>query len=217
MLQMPFGSLSVQGKAVGIRSVQDIRAEKQELRTLNLRKRAEIDACFRLECDKKIEELLLKSASYRYTKKILLYASAKGEPDTMNFASKAILDGRELYFPKSYAKGVMRFFKVSDLGKLTAGKFGILEPSEDSEEYSESISGTDLCIVPGLCFDLCGYRIGYGKGYYDRFLSGFSGVTVGLTYSLLLSDNPLPREKRYDKSVDVIITERGIITVEGRK
>ena len=46
MLQMPFGSLSVQGKAVGIRSVQDIRAEKQELRTLNLRKRAEIDACF---------------------------------------------------------------------------------------------------------------------------------------------------------------------------
>lgn len=207
----------MQGKAVGIRSVQNIRAEKQELRTLNLRKRAEIDACFRLECDKKIEELLLKSASYRYTKKILLYASAKGEPDTMNFASKAILDGRELYFPKSYAKGVMRFFKVSDLGKLTAGKFGILEPSEDSEEYSESISGTDLCIVPGLCFDLCGYRIGYGKGYYDRFLSGFSGVTVGLTYSLLLSDNPLPREKRYDKSVDVIITERGIITVEGRK
>ena len=78
MLQMPFGSLSVQGKAVGIRSVQDIRAEKQELRTLNLRKRAEIDACFRLECDKKIEELLLKSASYRYTKKSCFTLLQKG-------------------------------------------------------------------------------------------------------------------------------------------
>ena len=156
-------------------------------------------------------ETLFASAIYRYSGKILAYASFGDEADTLAFCKKALSDGRELYLPKSYPGGLMRFFAVHRFEELTKGAFGFLDPEENAEkEYVPSEQKADLCIVPGVCFDVYGYRIGYGKGYYDRFLTKFTGVTAGLAYDACFCRDALPYEKRYDKAVDFIVTEKGI-------
>ena len=86
---------------------------------------------------------------------------------------------------------------------------GIYEPREGLEEYVPSQQS--ICIVPAVVFDKEGYRIGYGKGFYDRFLSNFTGVKVGLVYSNMILPK-VPRG-RFDKHVDIIISERGVVAV----
>ena len=93
------------------------------------------------------------------------------------------------------------------LADLAPGAFGVLEPVPERcrlvTDYSRG-----LCIVPGLCFDAEGYRLGYGKGYYDRFLSAFRGVTVGICYTACTQWR-LPHG-RYDRQIQLLITEKYI-------
>ena len=88
--------------------------------------------------------------------------------------------------------------------------------SEKAEEY-EAQGTAELCLVPGLCFDKRGYRIGYGKGYYDRFLAKFKGIAAGFVYSGCISEDPIIFEKRYDKYVDIIFSEKGVDIIAGKK
>ncbi len=191
-------------------AVEQIRAEKRALRKKYKEVRNSLSPEIRRENDLRMAALLEKSLCVRYARRILTYASFCSEPDTLVFAEKALSRGKRLYFPKSYPQGVMRFFEVKSLDELQSGAFGVLEPREDEANAYEPGVGADVCLVPGVCFDGYGYRIGYGKGYYDRFLSRFDGVTVGLAYADCLSVEPLAHEKRYDKPVDFILTERGI-------
>ena len=69
-----------------------------------------------------------------------------------------------------------------------------------------------LCVVPSLAVDEEGYRIGYGRGYYDRFLAGYGGVKAGLCYSFMVHKS-LPRES-FDVRLDFIVTDRGVKRVE---
>mgnify|MGYP002474639772 FL=1 len=62
-----------------------------------------------------------------------------------------------------------------------------------------------------LCFDICGYRLGYGKGYYDRFLKNFRGTKIGICYSDYIFEN-LPVDK-HDEKVDILVTEKNILEV----
>ena len=189
-------------------TTQEIRIKKTALRKQYKNIRAIIEN--REEKDRLITSNLLSSMSYKYCKKILLYSSFGSEPDTWDIAKKALDDGKELYFPKSYDGGIMKFFKVKSFEDLYEGKFGIKEPSDKNEEYIPGNSTSELCIVPALCFDKDGYRIGYGKGYYDRFLSKFKGISAGIAYSDCISETPVVYEKRHDKKVDIIISEKGL-------
>lgn len=193
------------------RCVSEKRAEKKRMRqaykavreSLLPEDKARFDAC--------IEEALLDSMSVRYSGKILAYASLAGEVETTEFCRKVLACGRELYLPKSYPGGILRFFAVGSLEDLQKGAFGVLEPEERLEKaYVPSLQKPDLCLVPGICFDVYGYRIGYGKGYYDRFLANFTGVSMGLAYEACVCRDALPIEKRTDKPVDFIVTEKGI-------
>lgn len=193
------------------RCVSEKRAEKKRMRqaykaireSLLPEDKARFDAC--------IEEALLDSMSVRYSGKILAYASLAGEVETTEFCRKVLACGRELYLPKSYPGGILRFFAVGSLEDLQKGAFGVLEPEERVEKaYVPSLQKPDLCLVPGICFDAYGYRIGYGKGYYDRFLANFTGVSMGLAYEACVCRDALPIEKRTDKPVDFIVTEKGI-------
>ena len=193
------------------RCVSEKRAEKKRMRqaykavreSLLPEDKARFDAC--------IEEALLDSMSVRYSGKILAYASLAGEVETTEFCRKVLACGRELYLPKCYPGGILRFFAVGSLEDLQKGAFGVLEPEERVEKaYVPSLQKPDLCLVPGICFDVYGYRIGYGKGYYDRFLANFTGVSMGLAYEACVCRDALPIEKRTDKPVDFIVTEKGI-------
>lgn len=191
-------------------TTQEIRAQKSVIRN----QYKEI----RKNCDKKhekslsIAEKVLSSMSYKYAKDILLYFSKGDEVETRAIFEKALSDGKNIYFPKTYSGGIMKFFRVSSLNELEMANFGVMEPSGNTEEYNSS-AGIGLCIVPGVCFDRNGYRIGYGKAFYDRFLSSFKGISAGLAFSDCLVSGKLVIEKRYDKPVDIIFSESEVLVI----
>ena len=188
-----------------------IRQAKAVIREEYKEKRALLSDKIKQNSTRLISMYLLESVSYKYCKNILIYSAKKNEVDTYIIANRALEDKKNVYFPKSYPKGLMRFFKVTDIDALHSGKLGIKEPEETVQnEYILSCESTDLCIVPAVCFDTYGYRIGYGKGYYDRFLAKFRGITVGLCFKDCIYHDKLPFEKRYDKAVDIVISEKGL-------
>lgn len=130
------------------------------------------------------------------------------EPNILPILQKAFTLGKRLAFPRCHpASCTMTFHWVSSLEELSEGAYGIREPAANAPVVTDFANA--FCLVPALGFDRHGYRIGYGKGYYDRFLTDFDGVCAGIGYSPLLCD-ALPYEST-DKTVSMIITERGIL------
>lgn len=156
---------------------------------------------------KRITDKFLSSELYKTADTLLLYHSVGSEVSTRDIFVAALNDKKRVAFPVcADDKGFMEFYYVKLESDLTEGMYGIKEPAIGCEKYFFEDRG--ICIVPGLSFDLEGYRIGYGKGYYDRFLSAFNGISVGLCYDALVSES-LPRDL-YDKNVNSLITDKKI-------
>ncbi len=149
----------------------------------------------------------LQSKLYKSCDTIFVYSSLGSEVSTDSIIAKAFSDGKRVAFPKCLdKKGNMQFYFVGSQEELTRGYYGISEPPTHSQANFGN-TGT-VCLVPGLSFSLDGYRLGYGKGYYDRFLNEFHGISVGLCYSELLSEH-LPTDI-HDKKVNYLITDKRI-------
>ncbi len=144
---------------------------------------------------------------YQKTDTLLTYVSKAEEPDTLQLISKAFRDGKKVAVPKCLDdSGKMAFYYITDLHQLEKSSFGVMEPKPaECREFIGDGSGS-LCIVPGMAFDSSGYRLGYGKGYYDRFLSGYQGFTVGVCYSECVKWS-LPKG-RFDKPVKILVTDK---------
>ncbi|MBR0454358.1 MAG: 5-formyltetrahydrofolate cyclo-ligase [Clostridia bacterium] len=144
---------------------------------------------------------------YKDADVILLYFPTRSEPDISPLADIARRDGKKIAFPISVTKDCTLDFRfISSPDELEIGAYGIREPRADAERAT--LSDRTLCIVPALAVDADGYRLGYGKGYYDRFLKGFCGTSAGVVYSFF-KINSVPRDQ-YDLAVDLIITERNV-------
>jgi 5-formyltetrahydrofolate cyclo-ligase len=103
----------------------------------------------------------------------------------------------------------MEYHTVGSLDELTPDAYGILEPPADAPVYDPiNEKRSAVCFVPGLVYDRAGYRLGYGKGFYDRYLSHFSGCTLGVVYSDYIL--PTVPRGRFDVSVDILLTEKGV-------
>lgn len=91
----------------------------------------------------------------------------------------------------------------------------IEEPNPKSSEYIElkNLSGV---LVPAVAFDRYGYRLGWGKAFYDKTLKGFQGQKIGIAYSVQLMDTPIPKDN-HDIPVDIIVTEKEVIRIIERK
>ncbi len=182
------------------------REEKNALRLQYKSRRAALSADEKAVLDSAICDNFTKLASYRYAKTILMYYPVKGEIDILPIARHALAAGKRVAFPKcDAASHTMTFRLVGSLSELAEGEYSIPEPRDDAEALTDL--SESLCIVPGLAFDLYGYRLGYGGGYYDRFLSSYQGAKLGLVYQSFIADR-LPRG-RYDRHVDVLVSERG--------
>ena len=143
---------------------------------------------------------------YKSADTLLLYFPTRSEPDLSSLALAAWQDGKQVAFPISKTDSLTLDFRiVNTLDELNEGAYGIFEPSESSE--IAIFSKNSLCIVPALAVDLDGYRLGYGKGYYDRFLASFEGAAVIALHSSLVCEY-LPRLKT-DIPIKTIITETG--------
>ena len=193
--------------------MSEIRTQKLEMREKYLAVRDAIPQEQKDIYDKKIFDRLVSSITYRHSTDILLYASINGEVNIWPIFEAALKDGKKVAFPCCNDDNTMTFRYVTDRSQMAERTFGILEPDPSCEACCTS--NFSLLIVPGLVFDKNGYRIGYGKGFYDRYLSSFDGVSIGLVYSrLLLAEVP---KGRFDRHVDVIISEKGVYAVNAPK
>lgn len=148
---------------------------------------------------------------YKDADVILLYFPTRSEPDISALADIARRDGKKIAFPISVTKDCTLDFRfISSPDELEIGAYGIREPRADAERAT--LSERTLCIVPALAVDADGYRLGYGKGYYDRFLSTFEGNAVVAIHSSLVCER-LPRNDT-DIPIKTIITETGAIRLK---
>lgn len=183
---------------------------KNELRKELKKKRKLIDK--KSEKDAFIRENLICSDFYLDTKTVLLYAALDDEINVDECITDALMLGKQVALPVCInEKGDMKFYYIKSMSDLNTGFFGVREPDvskcKEATDFSDSI-----CIVPGIAYDKCGYRLGYGKGYYDRFMQNSTSLFIGLCYNELVADE-LPIGE-YDVPVKYIITENGFMAVE---
>lgn len=141
---------------------------------------------------------------YQKSDKILIYVSYGDELDTGPLIRQALRAGKSVYVPRCSAgrSGEMWFYRITDPQRdLSPGMYGIPEPGPDAQAYE---GGGGLCVVPGLAFTAEGYRLGYGGGYYDRFLPDFTGAAVGYCFNEQMAER-IPCE-RWDIPLDGVVT-----------
>lgn len=146
-------------------------------------------------------DMLNSYSEFRSAKTVLCYVSYNGEVDTLKLLSD-ILKEKTLLVPYCIDDdGNMIAVKITSIDDLEKGMYGILEPKNPLPFPKEKI---DLVIVPGVAFSTDGYRLGYGKGYYDRFLSDITPYKLGVCKKELLLEK-LPHDK-YDIKMDDVLT-----------
>lgn len=178
---------------------------KSELRKNYKLKRTQVEG--RRFKDDKMCKFFLESSEYKESGTILGYYPLKNEIDILLILDRVLEDNKRLALPRCLDdRGNMEFCYVDDLSKLVDGPCGIKEPHKNMQKVERF--DTAISIVPGIVYDRKGYRLGYGRGYYDRFLANNDIKSVGFCYEELLIDE-LPREE-YDKKIDYIITDIGI-------
>ncbi len=153
------------------------------------------------------ENTFLKSELYNFSNNLLIYYPIKSEPDTLLLIQKAVEDGKNVYLPK-VTGDTMFFYKIKELKNFKIGAFNIPEP----ETENPYLFNDAVCVVPGLAFDKSGNRLGYGKGYYDRFLFDKNYIiTVGFCPKCNFFQN-LPTDEN-DISMKYIIADNEIFKI----
>ena len=188
----------------------EIRQNKTDVRNDYLERRAALPAEERAVLDEKICRNLLSTVSYRFADTVLMFYPVRGEIDLRPVMRAALAAGKQVAFPRTNPEDrTMDFYFVTSEADFENGNYGIPEPkSEALFDPATSLDRHVLCLVPGVVFDKSGYRIGYGGGYYDRFLGRCRASTLGVAYHSFIIPN-VPHG-RFDVSVDVIVSERGV-------
>jgi len=143
-------------------------------------------------------------------KTIFLFCGTDTEPDTSRLFAPLLALGKGIALPQMLPGRQMAVRRYCPDRPLIRHPFGILEPDKDCPLVE--IKEIDLVLVPALCYDRMGFRLGMGGGYYDRWLNGYHGPTVGLCRQWLLR-NRLPLQP-HDRPVNVVITPTEIIRTE---
>ena len=191
----------------------DIRKYKQELRLGCRAKRQALSPEEKATLDRAVAENVRRLKEYRPSKTLLIYMSTPIEVDTVQIIKNAWEDGKRVAVPRCIPDSRdMEFHYIDSLECLAPGTFSVLEP-DPSLPMVTDFSGC-LMIVPGMQFDMKGYRIGYGKGYYDRYMVRFSGVSAGICYSDEL--RPFMKHGRFDRWVDIVVTDKRIKTCRSK-
>ena len=194
--------------------MNSIRKIKDEIRAEYSARRSSMDPVEKKRRDDAICRAATSLASFRYAEYVLLYAATENEIQVQAIAEEALARGKKIAFPRCDKEAhTMQYHLVSSLDELARDSYGILEPPPSNPIYDpENDLGSAVCFVPGLVYDKAGYRLGYGKGFYDRFLNNFPGLSVGVTFSELLSDN-LPADI-HDVPVNAIITDKESVRIK---
>ena len=184
--------------------------EKEELRKLILAKRSTLAEDQRVEKSRVILKDILTLPEFVTAKTIMAYLDFRGEVETRELAVEILSMGKRLVVPLCHRDNIIPCL-INDLNQdLHAGTWGILEPRKDRIRPLPPLE-IDLVLVPGVAFDHQGNRLGYGRGYYDRFLPRLREdvLAVGLAFACQIVDR-IPTDE-YDMKMSLIITENGVI------
>ena len=178
---------------------------KNQIKESVLEKRNSLSKQEVFERSKKIEKNLIDIDNYKKSKVVMFFVSFNSEVNTHDMIKNS-LKNKTVVIPKLINKDIEPSV-IIDFDSLIAGKFGILEPIEIMKIAYKNI---DLILVPGIVFDKEGHRIGYGFGYYDKFLrKAPKAIKIGLAFDFQVIDK-IPREM-HDMPVDLIVTDERVI------
>lgn len=176
---------------------------KAELRKKILQEMKALSQEQKQAMDRDLTERFLQHPFYQKAKTIATYLSFPHEFQTQELIEQALKDGKKVLIPKTYPKGRMEFV-VYHPQQLVKTSFGLLEPQGDLEVVEPS--QIDLIHVPGLAFTTEGYRIGYGGGYYDRYLEHFAGHALSTVYPCQVQEF---NSENHDIPVQEVLIDEG--------
>lgn len=158
--------------------------------------------------DGRLKNRVLSLDIIREAPVVFAYVSFKSEVDTHQIIESLISRGQRVAVPK-IQDGVMMFYEIHSMDDLESGTMGILEPIVCEDEIVPQMH--DVILVPGVVFDKRLYRIGYGGGFYDKYMAVHKNIkTVGLAYDIQIVDSIAIEP--WDRGVDIILTEKQMIT-----
>lgn len=152
---------------------------KKILRNKTIAAMKELPQSVKAEADSQLTQRFTQLPAFQEAKTLATYLSMGHEFSTASLIQAALQDGKRVCVPRTYPQGRMEFVEY-DPEILEKTRFGLLEPNEKGKLVDQS--EIDLIHVPGVVFQSEGYRIGYGAGYYDRYLADYSGKTVSTIY-----------------------------------
>lgn len=179
--------------------------EKQALRAYYLERRKALSAEEYRARSAALCERLCAMPAFRATAAMLTYVASKdNEVDTCPLIRQLLDEERTVLVPVAAPGRSMPWSRLDSFSDLAPARFGLLEPRPERLRIAEPPAGS-VVLVPGLAFTPQGDRIGYGGGYFDRFLAGFTGVKIGLAFDCQIAET-LPHAP-HDVRVDMVVTE----------
>lgn len=179
---------------------------KKQLRKEMRCRRKELTDLLKAYKDAAITKKLLALDKVRNASVVLPFVSTNDEVDTAEFIYNCFKLGKTVAVPRCIDDTNMEFCVIDSFDDIEEGMYGIYEPKKHCNVIEAENIIDSVLIVPGLCFNSEGFRLGYGKGYYDRFISRYKGYCVGICYKEFLTDD-IPTDE-YDRPVDMVITDR---------
>ncbi len=181
-----------------------LKEEKKIQRTILREKIAQLSTEYIKKASVDIATRVENLRCWQESQNVFLYIGTKTEPGTNKLITQALSDGKKVYAPYCFGKGRMDALQITSLDDVSVGKYGVPQPKIDAPLILPSKLG--LVIVPCIAADKNGYRLGYGGGYYDRYLPNVACPTVCLCFDELLQDSIL-RDK-WDYPVDWVVSEK---------
>ena len=181
--------------------------EKKSLRSLLLEKRDSTSFDFMKIASGKIQKKIKKINAFRNAQKIGVYYAIGSEILTQDIIQELLSNGKDVFLPKIIGENI-EFRKITDFSSLEKGSFDIMEPKDDCPIDNN----LDVILVPTVGISPIGVRLGYGHGFYDKFLSKHKTTTISLTLEKQIVKN-IPKSE-HDIIIDWIITEDRILETQ---
>lgn len=187
----------------------NVKSQKRNLRQKLKMQRSHLPEGYREQANELIRNRLKALESYQKASVIFSYVSMLEEVDTRSLISEALQEGKRVVVPRCEGKGIMDAYEISSLKDLVPGVWGIGEPGKHCRKVSPE--DIDLCLIPCISTTRAGVRLGYGGGYYDRYLAKTRSKKVLLCWEQMLCEE-IPQEI-HDQKVDLVITEEQLIDI----
>ncbi|MGP6140021.1 5-formyltetrahydrofolate cyclo-ligase [Jeotgalibaca sp. A127] len=169
---------------------------KKDMRQFILEKLTHLTDSERNKYDSNLLEQLVSSEEWNNAQTIGVTLSRHPEVETQAIIQKAWSAGKDVFIPYSGRNRQLSFYRYSPETELELSRFGLMEPKIRTTEQPKA--GIDLLIVPGLAYNEAGYRVGFGGGYYDRYLADYEGATCSLLYPFQLDERVNPLVEPFD-------------------